>query len=396
VPGPAGRRWILATAGAVVLAGAGLFTLRAVPGSAPGSGPAPDPEVTVSRSACGADWTAPEPGPQTLQVHNTGAVTTTVELVDPGTGALYGELEGVGPGTTRALPVVLGDGEYAFRCLPDDDEAVAGPTVRISGTGVTPGPAVVPVTNADLFAPARTYQERVVAGLDTLVRDSATLDAAVHGGDRAAAETAWLTAHLDYSRLGAAYGAFGDAADAIDGTADGLPGGRSDPEFTGFHRLEDGLWHGEPTTALVPVADGLDANVRDLREAFPSAQVDPLDLALRAHEIVEDALRFQLTGRDDYGSGTGIATALAGIDGTRTVLDVLQPLLAARMPTLPTIDMWLDRATTAAQQARRPDGSWTPVAALAPAEREQIDGAFGELAEQLAPVATVLAPRRTS
>ncbi|GAA3096079.1 EfeM/EfeO family lipoprotein [Pseudonocardia yunnanensis] len=395
---PASReaRWPLAGLAVVALVVTGAATLWPAPSASPAPPPTSDPVVSVSRSSCGQDWTRPRPGPQTFQVHNTGAVTTTVDLIEPATGAVVGEVEGVGSGTTRALPVSLGDGEYAFRCIPDEADAVVGPTVRISGSGLPSNPAVVPVTQEDLYGPTKAYEAQVLTGIDALVRDSGLLTEAVHRGDRGASETAWLTAHLSYERLGAAYGAFGDAATAIDGTTAGLAGGTADPGFTGFHRLEFGLWHDEPMGALAAVADRLDADVRDLRQTFPAAQIDPNDMALRAHEIMEDALQFEVSGRTDYGSGTTLATTLANIEGTRTVLDVLRPVLQPRMPALPTVDSWLDRATAAVQAARRPDGTWTPVGAVDRGEREKIDGTIAELAEQLAPIAGIVAPRRVS
>ena len=395
---PASReaRRPLAGLAVVALVVTGAATLWPVPTASPTPPPTSDPVISVSRSSCGQDWTRPRPGPQTFQVHNAGAVTATVDLIEPATGAVVGEVEGVGSGTTRVLPVSLGDGEYAFRCLPDEADAVVGPTVRISGSGLPSSPAVVPVTREDLYGPTKAYEAQVLTGIDALVRDYGLLTEAVHRGGRGASEAAWLTAHLSYERLGAAYGAFDDAATAIDGTADNLAGGTADPEFTGFHRLELGLWHDEPMSALAAVADRLDADVRDLRQSFPAAQIDPNDMALRAHEIMEDALQFEVTGRTDYGSGTSLATTLANIEGTRTVLDVLRPVLQPRMPALPTVDSWLDRATAAVQAARRPDGTWRPVGSLDRGRREKIDGAIAELTEQLAPVASIVAPRRVS
>jgi iron uptake system component EfeO len=393
VPGSREARWILGGLAVAVLAATGAIALSPSASAPPA---APDPVISVSRSSCGQDWTDPRPGPQTIQVHNVGAVSVTVDLIAPATGAILGEVEGVGSGTTRPLPVTLGDGEYAVRCLPDEADGVVGPTVRISGSRLPSSPAVVAVTSDDLIGPTKAYQAQVVTGLDALVRDAGVLATTVHHGDRTASEIAWLTAHLSYERLGGAYAAFGDAATAIDGTAAGLAGGTSDPAFTGFHRLELGLWQNEPMAALAPVADRLDADVRDLRQSFPAAQIDPNDLALRAHEIMENALQFQVSGRADYGSGTTLATTLANIEGTRTVLGALHPLLQQRLPTLATVDSWLDRSTAAVQAARRPDGTWTPVGALDQMHREEIDGAVAELTEQLAPVATIITPRRVS
>lgn len=387
------RTW-WAVAAVLVVAGGG--TLLALDGSSEDSGSAQAPVITVSRSACGRGWVGPKPGRQTFQLRNTGVATAEVELIDPGTGAIYGEVEGLGPGTTQALRVQLGNGVYAFRCLVEDTGTMVGPKVRVTGGHGKAGPSVVPVTANDLMAPIREYGDHVNDGLATLATNTGALSAAVRSGDRAGSESAWLVAHLCYERLGAAYGAFGESDGAINGTAAGLPGGVADPDFTGFHRLEQGLWHGESLAALTSVADRLDADVRGLRDSFPQEQIDPFDLGPRAHEIMENTLQFELTGRTDYGSGTNIATALANLDGSRAVLTVLHPLLVTRMPNLSDVDGWVDRTDRVLRSARRPDGSWPPVAQLDHPLRQKINGAVSELTELLAPVATITTPRRSS
>lgn len=338
-------------------------------------------EISVSRSSCADGWSA-KPGPQTLQVRNAGGVTAEVQLIDPGSGRIYGEIDGLGAGTVRALPVDLGDGDYAFRCLPDGDSPFVGPTVRITGAAGAGGPAVVPVTNADLLGPVKAYHEYVQTGLGTLSEQTAALKTAIQGGNRAVGQAAWLTAHLTYERLGAAYDAFGDADAAIN--------------ETGFRGLEAGLWGGSDSAKLVPVADRLDADVRALRESFDKAQIDQNDLGLRAHEIMENSLQFELTGKTDGGSGTNLATVLANVDGTAAVLDVLRPLLTPRFPGLSTVDKWMDRTRAAVSAARRFDGTWTPLAQLDPALRQKINGSVAELTEQLAPIAAIAEPRRVS
>ena len=384
------KRWVvIAVVGALLAAGAGWWRWGR-------PSPAGETLVEVSGSACGLGWSAPAAGPQTLRLRNTGPVTAEAEVVDPATGAVFAEVEGLGAGATRALDVTLAAGDYALRCLPDDADAVTGPTVHVTGGTPRPAPAVVPVTYADLLGPAKEYHAAVTTGLDTLATQTDALATAVGAGDRAAARSAWLTAHLTYERLGAAYGAFGDADSVINGAADGLPGGTADPGFTGFHRIEHGLWHDEPTATLTTQAQRLADAVHQLRESFPDAQIDQLDLGVRAHEIMENALQSELTGHTDYGSGTGLATTLANLDGTAAVLDVLRPLLTTRMPTLSEVDAQITHARGVLATGQRPDGTWIPVAQLGTPQRERIDGAVAQLTEELAPIAAVAAPRRTS
>lgn len=386
------RRQALAALVALAVGAGGVLAWQRLSGDqAPAAAPG---RVTVSRSHCGEGWTDPRAGEQTFQLYNSGSTSAEVSLVDPATGAVYGEVEGLAPGTTRPLRVTVGGGDYAFRCAVDGDGLVTGPRVHVAGGGPD-GPAVVPVSTADLLAPVRQYQAYVAAGLDEVVARISALQAAVHSGDLAAARAAWLPAHLAYQRLGAAYGAFGDAADRIDGRPDGLPGGVRDPGFTGFHRVEYGLWHGEDAAGLGAAVDALAADVAALRADFSQQQVDPSDLGRRAHEILEDTQRFELTGIADEGSGTSLATASANLAGTREVLTVLRPVLLPRYPALSDVDVWADRLGARLATAQRPAGGWTPLDQLPTDQRERINGAVGQLLELLAPIAEICQPRRT-
>ncbi|GHF85987.1 EfeM/EfeO family lipoprotein [Streptomyces thermodiastaticus] len=395
---PRGRA-VLALAVVLVLAGAlavGLAHDRTArtPGTADvGADGLPHTTVEVSPGRCGRGWDAPEPGLQVFDLHNTFHRAAEVFLEDAASGAVYGEVEDIGPGTTRPLTVRLGKGTYRFRCLPEDVDAATGPTVRIDrGQG---GPAASPVTAHDLIPPALDYQTWVAGGLDEAVKLAVRLQQAVVRGDAAAARAAWLPAHLQYERLGGAYDAFGDADGVINGTDAGLPGGVHDPDFTGFHRIEYGLWHGESTHSLKAPAAALVTALTTLRDDWSQARMDPAQLGLRAHEILENTVQFELTGRTDYGSGTSLATARADLDGTRAVLARLRPLLTTRYADLADLQRQLDHAQHLVDGFRHGD-RWTPLGRLTRAQREKTDAVFGDLVERLASVATLCDPRRTA
>jgi iron uptake system component EfeO len=203
----------------------------------------------------------------------------------------------------------------------------------------------------------------------------------VAAGDLGRARADWLTAHLSYERLGAAYGAFGDADAAIN--AAGHDG-------TGFHRLEYGLWHGESAASLGAPAARLVQDVRALQRSWSAVQFDPQLLGVRAHEIVENTIEFELTGRTDEGSGSNLRTAQANLEGTAEVLALLRPLLASRLPLGP-----VDAALSAARAELRSLGG-VPLSQVTRAQRELLNARFGALVEELAPVAAVCDERRTS
>ncbi|MCX4853520.1 EfeM/EfeO family lipoprotein [Streptomyces canus] len=401
-PSPAARRRHLFLAGgalvAAVAAGAGLLAAGGSGGSGHREAAADGfrhTTVEVAPTGCGRGWNRPEPGRQVFDLRNTSSAAAEVYLTDAKTGAVYGEVEGLAPGTVRPLRVTLGNGAYAFKCLPDDADAVTGPTVRITGARVKSGPAAVPVSQQDLIPPTLAYQKWIQARTVELAEKTDVLRAAVDRGDLAAARAAWLPAHLVYERMGAAYGTFGDADGEINGTTAGLSGGVRDKDFTGFHRIEYGLWHGESASSLRGPADRLAKAVHALRTSWPSERMDPADVGLRAHEILENTVQFELTGRTDYGSGTNLATARANLDGTRVLLGFLRPLLKTRDTGLAGLDSWLDR-TQHALDGLDHDDHWSPLDQLPLAQREKVDADLGELVERLADVAALTDVRRTA
>ncbi|MET9085597.1 iron uptake transporter permease EfeU [Streptomyces sp. NPDC004237] len=351
--------------------------------------------VAVSETECGKGFSAPEAGRQTFQMRNTGSKTSEVYLIDPSSNAVYGEVEGLAPGTTRDLVATVSGGTYAWRCVPSGGKAVTSESVTVSGGGGG-AKAVVPVSENDLAEPLKQYKVYVEQGLATLVTQTRTLDADIEGNHLAKARTDWLTAHLTYASLGAAYGTFEDFDQKINGRADGLAGGVADPDFAGFHRVEYGLWHAQTAGQLKAPVQALADAVAGLQKAFPAQDFDPGDLPLRAHEILENTLQFELTADTDEGSGTNLATANANLAGTSELLTVLRPLLTTRAPELlPTVDADIARLQKLLD-AEHQGASWTPVEKLDAVTRQQLNGVTGQLLEDLSPVPDLLEIRKSA
>ena len=348
--------------------------------------------ISFNNAHCGGTWTLAKPGWHTFRLYNASNVGGEIDLINPRTSGIYAEVDQLGPGTTQTMILDVGSGHYAFRCLFEDTDPVTGPTVTVPGH-VKGFAATVPVTFNDLVVPSKQYHDYVTAGLKTLVGQTGKLARDVQRGDLAAARRDWLPAHLLYETLGAAYDAFGNFDDKIDGRADAL--GVTNPKWTGFYRLEYGLWHGQSASELTPYASKLAANVRSLLAAWPAMEIPLIDVGLRTHEILENALEFQLTGHDDYGSGTTLATTLANIQGTRELLSLLHPLLVTRYSGLPAVYTWLDRLQALLEAQHRPDGAWVAVSRLPVSARQDIDAACSQALQELAPIASIAEPRNT-
>lgn len=350
--------------------------------------------IGVDERACGANLPRVSAGHHVVEVTDDARDPVDVYLIDPADSAVYAEIPDLPPGTTLPLATTYTHGRYALRCVFTDNRVLTSATRVVTGTAPGAVAATRPMPDLALQGPVDAYRADVRHALPTLLADSSRLDADVAAGDLPQARIDWLTAHLDYERLGAAYNTFGDFDDEIDGLADGLPGSTGDPSWTGFFRIEFGLWHSQSAGELRPLTRGLVADIRGLIRDFPSEDTDPADLPLRTHEILENGFQFQLTGIADYGSGTTLATLYANTQGTRAVLRTISALITARDPGLPAaIDDGLATVQTDLTACRAADGHWTPVAGLSHARRQRLDGDLGRLLELLAQVPNLLHPR---
>jgi iron uptake system component EfeO len=381
----------LLTQAACTVASAALATAVAACGASGGGQPAN--MITVSDQQCGGTWHLAHPGWYTFEINNQGVNGAEIDLTNPANGAIYAEIENTGPGTITPMTLDVGSGKYAFLCLFSDSNPVAGPTTTVAGD-VQGTPAVLPITYNDLLPLAIKYQRDLDAGIKVLAAETDTLQAAVESGNLTVAKKDWLTAHFQYETLGDAYGAFGNYDTEINGRADAV--GVNSPRWTGLYRLEYGLWHGQSAAELSPVARTLDSDVHGLLAWWPTQQITLSDLGRRAHEQIENALEFQLTGHDDYGSGTTLASTVASIQASRFLLNLLQPLLTPRDPGLPQVYTDLNTLQSLLEKERLPNGWWVPVSALSTQTREQIDAACDQALQDLAPVAAITEPRNTA
>ncbi len=375
-------RWRLAAGSSL----AGLLALSLLSACSGGASSSAANVITVTNAKCGTGWQHPTPGVQTLQIRNAASSMIEVSLTNAYNGAVYARVEGIGPGTTRPMPVDVGSGSYAFSCDGSLYGDSAGPVVQVPGH-VRGGAGILPVNTSAMLTVTKEAQTYIIDGLANVARRTTALATEIKAGNLAQARITWLSAHMAWEELGSAYGMFGPYDDEIDGTPFGLPLGVNDPGFTGFYRLEYGLWHGQPASRLTGPASTLNLNVRSLQAAYPGMELTPAltlsDLALRTHEVLENAMQRQLSGQDDFGSGTTLATMAAGIAATRAQLAMLHPLLVSRYQNLPLLYSSLDRLQQLVG-AEKTSRGWAPVTSLSTGQSEMLDAAAGETVQLLA------------
>jgi high-affinity iron transporter len=249
-------------------------------------------------------------------------------------------------------------------------------------------------TAAALAAPIARYKRYAAGRLAAARRDAAKLTLALQDGSRERAQDAWRATYSDYLELGAVYltGALSEENDRIDGTPGGVPGGASSPRFTGLHRIEHGLWTGAAPRSLAPFGTRLQSDLAAMAAKLPHAEITPLEYTLRAHEILEDAQRDQLSGTAAASSGEGVLGTEAGLTATEHVLATMYLLLhpgpdEEEAPIGPRIETELAALRSVFTTIERAHGGHLPPAqGLDTSEADALQGALGGSLEALAQV----------
>jgi high-affinity iron transporter len=386
-----GRPWLVAGVLIVVPALAAGLTIAAMPAAASNAADT----VTVSKTECAPEFTSAQSGNHTFTVANNSGMAGEINL-DNAAGAVVGEIETLGPGTTAPLSADLGNGTYTFVCLMGSQSATSSQQVQVTAKTAAGGPAPVavkPVTVAELTPPNKLYQAYAAAQLKDLASEVAAIKTDLGKNDIAQAKTDWLAAQLDWERVGASYDSFGDLGLAVDGLPTGFVKGVNDPGFTGLHRLEYGLWHGQSAAELLSVTDVLAKNVATVQKNLTSDDLagDPTQLPLRVHEIIEDALRDHLSGIDDEGGNAAYAQTWADTQIDRAVLGYESALINDRDPGLvATAQSELAALDTALLATKTSGGQWQSLTAVSLGQRQHVDAAIGALLETLAVVPDLL------
>lgn len=322
-----------------------VLVLTALAASACGSSDAADSAaggavgVTASDTACDLSRTALSAGSNTFTITNRGSKTTEVYVYAEGD-KIMAEKENIGPGLRYDLAVDVPAGSYEVACKPGQTGDGIRTKITVTGAAASVSPA-----NAQAVS---TYRAYVQQQADALVPLVAGLADAVKTGDVARAKELYAPSRVPWERVEPVAEAFGDLDPEMDlREADLSPG----EDWTGWHRIEKGLWVDGSTAGLAPVADGLVAHVAELQSRIATAQLTTTSIGNGAKELLDEVATSKITGEEEAFSHTDLVDFAANVDGAAEAFSALRPLVQASTPALPG---QLDAAFAAVRAALAP------------------------------------------
>jgi len=289
------------------------------------------------------------------------------------------ERENIAPGFTQKLTAKLEPGDYEIAC-----GLLTNPRGKLHVTALANAPKEVKPSLVDLIGPLAEYKVYVSLDVDDLVDATKDFTDAVKAGDLAKAQTLYAPTRQHYERIEPVAELFSDLDKAIDARADVYEKLEADPGFTGFHRIEYGLFKGKSTDGLTPLADKLMKDVTELQTRVSTLAVPPSKMVGGAAVLMEEVASSKISGEEERYSRTDLSDFQANVDGAKKIVDLLVPLTNKANTTLQkSIDDNFATVNTILAKYRTTDGGFKSYEALTQDDRIALQKPVTTLAESL-------------
>jgi len=308
-------------------------------------------------------------GPIVFEVENAGtSAVSEFEVLDGDT--ILGEKENLADGLSGSFSLTLEQGEYTLYCPGGADER--GTLTVTGGTSATKGTP----REKEAVAQYRAYLEK---NSDELVAATEPFVAAVEAGDVARAKQLYPAARIPYERIEPVAESFGDLDPRIDARANDV----APSEFEGFHKLEQALWVKDSAAGMAPVAERLLANVEELQEKVKTVELQAVQIANGANELLGEVSAAKITGEEERYSHVDLVDFEANVEGSEAAFEAVEPLVAAKDPRLvKRIEAGFKGVYAALKPYRRGDG-FVSYTQLSEADTRKLAQEIDALAEDL-------------
>lgn len=289
------------------------------------------------------------------------------------------ERENIAPGLSDKMTVTLLPGEYAMTCgLLNNPRGKL--TVTDSGFKQTAGEADM----EKLAQPLVDYKTYVQAEAEQLVSKTGAFVAAVKAGEIDTAKAMFADVRTHYERIEPIAELFNELDPAIDAREDDYKAGPTDPEFTGFHRIEYALWIEKSTDGVKDIADRLESDVKKLKAEIDVLTFPPSKVVGGAAVLIEEVAGSKISGEEDRYSHTDLSDFNANVEGAMKIVDLFRPLIAEKnQALLDKVDANFKAVNDTLGKYKTADGFET-YDKLSEADRKALQAPINALAEDLA------------
>ncbi|MEK1888363.1 MAG: iron uptake system protein EfeO [Phyllobacterium sp.] len=306
--------------------------------------------VTIKDGVCDPNTITVAAGPATFTIVNKSDRALEWEILD---GVMViEERENIAPGISQTLQAKLKPGDYEITCgLLNSPRG----TLHVTPSAASDAEAARPALRAYL-GPLAEFQVFLVTQANSLVKVTQALDGAIRAGDLEKARQAYQSARTPYKQIEPMADQFADLHNTIDPVADFLERREQDPAFTGFHRIEYGLYTDKRTAGLEPYSAKLLADVTALKDRIRGMRILPEQIARGAQRLVASMAATKVAVGVDHYAQTDLADFDANIAGVSRMMTLLKPVAMTAAPqVVADIEARLTDIDNALKSLRGPD-----------------------------------------
>ena len=289
---------------------------------------AADQLVTVDARTCQPNAITVAGGRRSFEILNASDRPIEWEILN---GVMVvAERENIAPGFRATLEVPLAPGSYEMTCgLLSNPRGTLVVTASDEATA-----AASEVTLRKFLGPLSEYRVYLVMQGNAAVKAAEALQAAIASGDLEAARAAWVQARLPYRRIKPLAYRISDLENVIDPRAAYLAGREGDPGFTGYHRIEYGLFSQGSTQGLAPVAEKLVADLTALAARLKQLPLDPALLVNLPGDMATQMAQSQIPRGENAYAGNDPQDLAASVEGIAKLSGLLRQVVASVDPAL--------------------------------------------------------------
>ena len=327
---PRALRWAVAGSVIVMIAAGGLFYYASQLAAAKRKTHNDQVTVTIHPHSCEPNALTVPAGLNSFRIANASERAVEWEILD---GVLVvEERENIAPGLSQVINATLAPGDYAITC-----GLLSNPrgTLHVTPTAASEASANARPSMVAFIGPLSEFRVYVSRQSSVLIKAVDALSQAIGAGDLEQAQALYTPARVAYQRLAPAAQRLAELDNAINARADYFEKRESDPGFTGFHRLEYGLFDQRSTEGLAPIAQRLQADTVQLKQQLLAQSLPPEQLvsivARTLHNLADTRAN---SGEEERYSHIDLNGFAANLEATRKVVDLLRPLLTKKNPDL--------------------------------------------------------------
>ncbi|KRF10797.1 EfeM/EfeO family lipoprotein [Paenibacillus sp. Soil787] len=175
----------------------------------------------------------------------------------------------------------------------------------------------------ELQEAAKAYNKYVQEQGKQLVTGLEQLDAAVKSGDLKKAQESYGQSRMPYERIEPIIEAFSELDGVMDARVDDFKN-ETDPEFTGYHRIEYLLFVKKNVKEAEAFSSRLLEDGKKMQQAIASTTIDPADFIAGVGELMEEAQATKITGEEERWSGATIPVIRANVEGAQAIYDLVK------------------------------------------------------------------------